>query len=103
MTLAEDTGDSKPAERPERITVAGPVNEVLPMSWTGRLPGSVKYPVSAWMTAASAMPMTTATIAITCGLRVSVASGECASLAKLFGRVVKAAIPTRTAEIAAEM
>src|SRR2546423_1747968 len=49
------------------------------MSWTGRLLGSVKYPVSAWMTAASAIPMTTATIASTCGLRASGASGEWAS------------------------
>ena len=86
MTSAEYTADSYPTETPARITVAGPVSEVLPMSLTGRRPGSVKYPVRAWMIAASTMPMTTATIAITCGLRVSLASGEAASFAKVLGR-----------------
>src|SRR2546421_4080782 len=42
MTSAEYTADSKPTEMPARMTVAGPVSEVLPMSWTGRLLGSVK-------------------------------------------------------------
>ena len=79
MTSAEYTADSYPTEMPDRMTVAGPVSEVLPMSCTGRRPGSVKYPVSAWMTAASTMPMTTATIAITRGLRVWSASGDALS------------------------
>ncbi|SKF65229.1 Uncharacterised protein [Mycobacteroides abscessus subsp. abscessus] len=30
------TEDSSPSARPERMTVAAPVREVLPTSWTGR-------------------------------------------------------------------
>ena len=36
MTSAVYTADSKPTERPDRITVAAPVSEVLPTSLTGR-------------------------------------------------------------------
>ncbi len=36
ITSAVNTADSKPTERPDRITVAAPVSEVLPTSMTGR-------------------------------------------------------------------
>src|SRR5215213_2243227 len=35
ITSAVYTADSKPTARPERITVAAPVSDVLPTSWTG--------------------------------------------------------------------
>ena len=46
MSSAEYTADSKPSEMPERMTVAGPVSEVLETSSTGRRFVSVKYAVS---------------------------------------------------------
>jgi hypothetical protein len=42
ITSAEYTADSRPTLMPERMTVAGPVCEVLAMSRTGRLLVSVK-------------------------------------------------------------
>lgn len=48
-------------EMPASTTVAGPVSEDLPMSLTGRLLVSVKYPVNCWIRAASTIPMATAT------------------------------------------
>ncbi len=36
ITRAVNTADSKPTERPERITVAAPVSDVVPTSLTGR-------------------------------------------------------------------
>src|SRR5262249_52501561 len=104
ITIAEYTEDSKPTLTPARMTVAGPVSEVLPMSCTGRRPVSVKYPVRAWMIAASAMPMTTATTATTRGFRETrSASGELPRAPKLLGRYAKAAPATSTAEIRAEL
>jgi hypothetical protein len=54
------------------MTVAAPVSEVLPTSFTGRWSVPVKYPVSARMQAASTMPISTAAAAITRGLRSAV-------------------------------
>src|SRR5699024_238704 len=42
ITNALYTADSKPTDRPDKITVAGPVNDVLPTSWTGRVSVPVK-------------------------------------------------------------
>ena len=42
MSSAEYTADSRPSEMPERMTVAGPVSEVLATSSTGRRLVSVK-------------------------------------------------------------
>ena len=48
---------------PDRITVAGPVSELSPISLTGLRLVSVKYPVSNWIALASTSPMTTAPMA----------------------------------------
>ena len=42
ITRVVYTADSKPTDRPERITVAAPVSEVLPTSLTGRYSVPVK-------------------------------------------------------------
>ncbi len=53
---------------PDRITVAGPVSELSPISRTGLRLVSVKYPVSSWMALASTSPITTAPMASHWGL-----------------------------------
>ena len=98
---------------PDRITVAGPVKELLATSLTGRRLVSVKYAVSCWMTAASTMPMRTAPMASQRGLNVLTLMPTRApespvrttplSWAIVAGRKTKAAMITRTAEMAAEM
>lgn len=42
ISRAVYTADSRPSEMPDRMTVAGPVRDVLPMSLTGRRLVSVK-------------------------------------------------------------
>ncbi len=68
MSRAEYTADSRPTEMPDRMTVAGPVSELSPMSLTGRREVSVKYPVSSWIALASTRPMRTAPMASSRGL-----------------------------------
>ena len=48
---------SRPSEKPDRISVAGPVCEAWATSVTGRLSVPVKYSVSRPMTSASTTPM----------------------------------------------
>ena len=56
INRAEYTADSRPSEMPDRMTVAGPVSDVLATSSTGRRSVSVKYAVNCWMTTARMMP-----------------------------------------------
>jgi len=48
---------------PDRMTVAGPVSELSPISLTGLRLVSVKYPVSSWIALARTRPMITAPMA----------------------------------------
>ena len=47
---AEQTVDSSPIEKPDRIVVAGPVSVDSAISWTGLNFVSVKYCVRTWIT-----------------------------------------------------
>jgi hypothetical protein len=86
---------------PARMTVAAPVCDDLPMSRTGRRVVSVKYPVSAWIAAASTMPMTTAPTATSRGLP-STSSTPPPKSAKSAGRYTQETAATSTADSRAE-
>src|SRR3990172_1364686 len=61
MARTAQTLDSRPAAKPERISVAGPVLLAWAISVTGFLSVAVKYSVSHWIASASAIPMVLAT------------------------------------------
>jgi hypothetical protein len=60
MIRIDQTVDSSPTEKPERIVVAGPVCVDSAISWTGLYFVSVKYCVRIWMMLASTRPSRTA-------------------------------------------
>ena len=60
MISADQTVDSRPSEKPDRIVVAGPVTVDSAISWTGLNFVSVKYCVRIWITEASTSPISTA-------------------------------------------
>jgi hypothetical protein len=64
--------DSSPVAKPDRMVVAGPVNDDSAISWTGLRRVDVKCSVRIWITLARSSPMTTATK----GRRVSMYSHE---------------------------
>src|SRR2546428_11579501 len=59
--MIDQTVDSSPIEKPDRIVVAGPVTVASAMSCTGLYLVSVKYCVRTWITLARISPSSTAT------------------------------------------